>query len=97
MTTLGSHWFKSRQRYLSSINSMILDVFRMNVLSLRMILFAFTKVFSKITANVTMGRTLECANVTTLGQRISDVCKLKSLQPGNTVLRTRLIEFRSGN
>ena len=34
-----------------------------------MILLASTKEFSKITANVTMGRTLECAEVTTLGRR----------------------------
>ena len=34
-----------------------------------MILLASTKEFSKITAKVTMGRTLECAAVTTLGRR----------------------------
>ena len=35
-----------------------------------MILLASTKEFSKINANVTMGRTLECAEVTTLGRRM---------------------------
>ena len=83
MTTLGHCWWrlqvptgpKSRQPYPSSINSAILDVFRINtfglyiVLTLRMILPAAKKEFSKITGNVTMGRTVECAEVTTLERR----------------------------
>ena len=75
VTTLGTHWFLSRQPYPSPINGVILDIFRINtfdlciLVTLGMILLAFTKEFSKITANVTMGGTLKCAEVTTLGRR----------------------------
>ena len=46
-----------------------------------MILLVSTKEFSKITANVTMGWTLECAEVTTLRRRtLQQIAKIPSFQ-----------------
>ena len=56
-----------------------------------MVLLSSTKELSKITANVTMGRTLECAEVTTLGRRTLEIQYIYTCSFEHLTFKTRSV------